>query len=194
MTLRSLLITSAGLLLAHLTLSANPAEAQQRLQAAVNEVLGIADKSPSAAAFASRVRPTLERHISFETMTRRAVGTGWRQFTPAQQQKATQLFTSVVIRTYTEKFTPGERPAITYQKAVSPATGRVDVPTRMVYRGSQYNVTYRMESMGDWRIADVVIEGVSLVANYRSQLEATFKKGGAAAVINSLEQSVSRRS
>lgn len=194
MTLRTLLLTSAGFLLAHLPASANTAEAQQRLQAAVNEVLGIADKSPSAAAFASRVRPTLERHISFETMTRRAVGIGWRQFTPAQQRQATQLFASVIIRTYTEKFTPGERPAITYQNAVSPASGRVDVPTRMVYRGSKYNVTYRMENMGGWRIADVVIEGVSLVANYRAQLDSTFKKGGVAAVISSLEQSVSRRS
>jgi phospholipid transport system substrate-binding protein len=37
-----------------------------------------------------------------------------------------------------------------------------------------------------------VIEGVSLIANYRSQLDAQFKKGGANAVISSLTQSVSR--
>jgi phospholipid transport system substrate-binding protein len=40
----------------------------------------------------------------------------------------------------------------------------------------------------------VVIEGVSLIANYRSQLDASFKQGGAEAVIRSLEQSVSRPS
>jgi phospholipid transport system substrate-binding protein len=126
-------------------------------------------------------------------MTRRAVGFGWRQFSSEQQREAVRLFTTVVIRSYTDKFTPGERPAITWQPAVSPASGRVDVPTRMVYAGSNYHVTYRMEDVGGWRIADVIIEGVSLVANYRSQLDATFKKGGAAAVLQSLEQSISRR-
>ncbi|HCN78752.1 MAG TPA: organic solvent ABC transporter [Verrucomicrobiales bacterium] len=194
MTSRSFLLITAAALLPLPPAFANPAEAQQRLRSAVGEVLAIADGSSSSAAFASKVRPTLERHISFDTMTSRAVGVGWRQFTQEQRKRAVQLFTSVIIRTYTEKFTPGEHPQITYQNAVSPASGRVDVPTRMVYRGSKYNVTYRMENIGGWRIADVVIEGVSLVANYRAQLGPTFSKGGAAAVISSLEQSVSRRS
>ncbi len=182
-----------SLLLFSSALQAAPAQALARLQTAVNEVLAVADRSKSAAAFAQSARPVLERHISFETMTRRAVGPGWRSFTPAQQQQATQLFTTLIIRTYTSKFTPGEHPAITYQNAVSPASGRVDVPTNMVYRGSRYNVTYRMEEEAGLRITDVTIEGVSLIANYRSQLDAQFKKGGAAAVISSLTQSVSRQ-
>lgn len=182
-----------SLLLFSSALQASPTEALARLKAAVGEVLGVADRSSSAAAFAQNARPVLLKHISFETMTRRAVGPGWRSFTPAQQQQATQLFTTLIIRTYTGKFTPGEHPSITYQNAVSPAGGRVDVPTNMVYRGSRYNVSYRMEQEAGWRITDVTIEGVSLIANYRSQLDAQFKKGGAAAVISSLTQSVSRQ-
>lgn len=174
-------------------LQASPAEALARLKTAVNEVLAVADRSSSAAAFSQNAQPVLQKHISFETMTRRAVGPGWRSFTPAQQQRATQLFTTLIIRTYTSKFTPGEHPAITYQNAVSPAAGRVDVPTNMVYKGCRYNVTYRMEDEAGSRITDVTIEGVSLIANYRSQLDAQFKKGGAEAVISSLTQSVSRQ-
>jgi phospholipid transport system substrate-binding protein len=68
----------------------------------------------------------------------------------------------------------------------------VDVPTKMVYQGSHYSVTYRMEQESGWKITDVVIEGVSLIANYRSQLDAQFKKGGAESVLSSLTQSVSR--
>lgn len=168
------------------------AEAQQRLKAAVNEVLSAADRSPNQSVLPSRIRGVLAKHVNFETMTRRAVGPGWRQFTPQQQQQATQLFSTLVIRSYSAKFTPGEHPAITYLNPVSPASGRVDVPTRMVYQGSHYNVTYRLEQPQGWQITDVVIEGVSLIANYRSQLDAQFKKGGANAVISSLSQSLSR--
>jgi phospholipid transport system substrate-binding protein len=49
-----------------------------------------------------------------------------------------------------------------------------------------------MEQEESWRTTDVVIEGVSMVANYRSQLDPVFKKGGADAVISSLEQSVAK--
>jgi phospholipid transport system substrate-binding protein len=162
--------------------------AEARLRAAIGEVLAVADRVATAA------RPILQRHISFETMTRRAVGVGWRQFNTAQQKRAIELFTTLIIRTYSDKFTPGEHPVINYKNAVAPAAGRVDVPTTLVYKGSNYDVTYRMEETGGWKIADVIIEGVSLVANYRSQLDSTFKQGGAAAVIRSLEQSVARPS
>ena len=190
MTLRFLL----PLLLAAAPLAVNAqlAEAQTRLKSAVTEVLAVADRTGNRSALPDSLRPVLQKHISFETMTKRSVGPGWKQFTPEQQQQATQLFSTLIIRSYSSKFTPGEHPAITYQSAVEPAAGRVDVPTSMVYKGSHYSVIYRMEQVQGWRITDVVIEGVSLIANYRSQLDAQFKKGGANAVISSLTQSVSR--
>jgi phospholipid transport system substrate-binding protein len=169
-------------------------DAQAALHSTIDEVLAIANRASSRSALASSARSLLQRRVSFETMTRRAVGVGWKQFSAAQQAKATDLFTTLVIRTYSNKFTPGQTAAVDYKAAVSPASGRVDVPTTLIYKGSRYSVIYRMEQIGGWRIADVVIEGVSLVANYRSQLDSNFKQGGAEAVIRSLEQSVSRPS
>jgi phospholipid transport system substrate-binding protein len=190
MTLRFLL--PLLLVASPLAVSAQMAEAQTRLKSAVAEVLAVADRAGNRNALPEKLRPVLQKYLSFETMTRRAVGPGWRQFTPAQQQQATELFATLIIRSYSGKFTPGEHPAITYQNAISPAAERVDVPTSMVYKGSHYSVTYRMEQVQGWRVTDVVIEGVSLIANYRSQLDAQFKKGGANGVISSLTQSVSR--
>lgn len=175
------------------TVFSQTAEAQQRLKTAINEVLVVADSAPNKSVLPERVRPVLLKHVSFETMTRRAVGPGWRQFTPQQQQQATQLFSTLIIRNYSSKFTPGEHPSITYLNAVSPAAGRVDVPTKTAYQGSHFDVIYRMEQEAGWKITDVSIEGVSLIANYRSQLDAQFKKGGANAVISSLNQSVSKQ-
>ena len=79
---------------------------------------------------------------------------------------------------------------IKFKTASAPAPGRVEIPTTLIYKGSQYNVTYRMEESEGWRITDVLIEGVSFVANYRTQFDATFKKGGSTAVIDALSQSV----
>jgi phospholipid transport system substrate-binding protein len=180
----------APLILLHSAASASTAEAEKRLQVAVNEVLGAADRASNVTALAGSLRPVLQKYISFDAMTRRAVGPGWREFTEDQQDKATELFTTLIIRTYSSKFTPGEHPVIKFKAASTPATGRVEVPTTLLYQGSRYNVTYRLEEAEGWRITDVVIEGVSMIANYRTQFDAQFKKGGSNAVISALTQAV----
>lgn len=185
------------LILASLTLlprvaSAATEEAEKHLHAAVDDVLSVADKASSNSALAISLRPILLKYISFDAMTRRAVGPGWKQFTADQQKQAIQLFTTLVIRTYSSKFTPGEHPEIKFKAANEPAAGRVEIPTTLLYQGSRYEVIYRLEAAEAWKITDVVIEGVSLVANYRSQFDSLFKKGGAGEVISSLQQSVGK--
>jgi phospholipid transport system substrate-binding protein len=189
--LRPLLLL-APLILLPGTAPASTAEAEKRLQSAVNEVLTVADSAPSNSALAESLHPVLLKYMSFDAMTRRAIGPGWRQFTPDQQRKATQLFTKLVIRKYSSKFTLGEHPVVKFKTASAPAPGRVEVPTTLLYQGSPYNVTYRLEEAEGWRITDVVVEGVSFVANYRAQFDAQFKKGGSDAIIGALSESVAR--
>jgi phospholipid transport system substrate-binding protein len=185
------LLLLVPLLLLHGTaFAASTAEAEKRLQGAVNEVLAAADAAPSVGALAESLDPILHKHLSFDAMTRRAVGPGWRQFTEDQKKNATRLFATLILRTYSSKFTPGERAVIKFLPATSPEPGRYEIPTTLLYEGSHYNVIYRMEEAEGWRVTDVVIEGVSLVANYRSQFDAEYKKGGANAVVGALSHSV----
>lgn len=181
----------AAFALAMDTAVASTGAAEQFLRNAVGEVVGVARKSPDGHALAKNVTPVLLRTIDFDTMTRRAVGPGWRTFPEASRSRTVELFTTLVIRSYSDKFTPGELPEIVYRKSVSPAPGRVEVPTATRYKGSDYEVVYRLEDTDKgWRITDVVIEGVSMVRNYRSQIDARYKSGGVDAVIESLAKSV----
>ena len=190
MNLAYRLLVAAFLVVLLPAAATSTSEAENRLQVAINDVVAVADRSPSSSALAGSLRPVLEKYISFNAMTRRAVGPGWRQLSADQQNKATQLFTTLLIRTYSKKLTPGEYPVIKFKTASAPAPGRVEIPTTLSYKGSRYNVTYRMEESEGWRITDVLIEGVSFVANYRTQFDATFKKGGSTAVIDALSQYV----
>jgi len=169
------------------------------LRTAVDEVLAVAYASEQATApLAERVRPTLEKYFNFESITRRAIGPGWRQFTPEQRQRTTHLFTDLVIRTYANRFEAGTRPGITYAKPVVLDPSRPtlrELPTTIDYAGKTYRVAYRVEQAGgNWLIYDVNIEGVSMIANWRSQLDPLFQRGGAAAVIAALEKNLSQQS
>lgn len=173
--------------------AASTEQAEKTLREAVDQVLSVTKKSQGGRAMADKLQPILVKNICFESMTRRAVGPGWRQFTPAQRAEATKLFTRLIIRSYSDRFTPGESPEIQFQKTASPAPGRVEIPTTVIYRGSRYVVTYRMEHRNRWLVTDILAEGVSLVANYRAQFDDLFRKGGASAVLESLQQSVNRQ-
>lgn len=164
--------------------------AEQRLKHSVDQVVSIAKQSRDRAGLIAAVEPVLQKILNFGTMTRRSVGPGWREFTPDQQKEAVRLFTILILRTYTAKFTPGEYPSVQYKPSCSPSPGRVEIPTTALYKGSRYDVVYRMDEAGGWQITDVVIEGVSLVANYRTQFDAEFKQGGAEAVLKALRRSV----
>jgi phospholipid transport system substrate-binding protein len=190
---RSLLLLILPFLLIQGALRASTEEAEKRLKASVDKVVAVAKSAPDRKALIAGVKPVLENILSFDAMTRRAVGPGWRQFTPEQQKEAIGLFTTLILRTYTAKFTPGELPAVEYKTASSTAPNRVEIPTTLLYKGSRYDVIYRLEETdgAPWRITDVVIEGVSMVANYRTQFDSQFKQGGADAVIAALNRSVS---
>ena len=189
---RSLLLLILPFLLIQGTVRASTEEAENRLKASVDKVVAVAKSAPDRKALIVGVKPVLENILSFDAMTRRAVGPGWRQFTPEQQKEAIRLFTTLILRTYTAKFTPGELPGVEYKTASSPAPNRVEIPTTSLYKGSRYDVIYRLEETdgAPWRITDVVIEGVSMVANYRTQFDSQFKQGGADAVIAALNRSV----
>jgi len=165
--------------------------AEKRLKASVDEVVAIVKQAKTRDALIAAVKPPLEKILNFGVMTRRSVGPSWRQLTPAQQQEATKLFTVMILRTYTAKFTPGEFPLVEFKPSSSTAPGRVEVPTTAMYRGSRYDAVYRMEDQdGNWTITDVVIEGVSLVADYRSQFDAEFQRGGAEGLLSAMRRSV----
>ncbi len=170
---------------------ASTSDAEDFLKKAVGEVVDVAKKSSDSETLASGVRPILLKTISFDAMTRRAVGPGWRQFTEPERKEAIALFTTLIIRNYSAKFTPGELPDVVYKAATETAPGRVEVATTTLYKGSRYEVVYRLEQPDGkgWRVTDVVIEGVSMIANYRGQFDAQFMSGGAPAVLGSLKKS-----
>ena len=160
------------------------------LRSSVDEVLSIAYSGHENQTLPARVRPALEKCFAFDLVTRQAMGPGWRQFSATDQKRAIDLFSELVIRTYSSRVVGTQRPKIAYSTPVTLAADRCEIPTRVT--GSSSNepiaVVYRMIRLpAGWRIYDVLIEGVSFVSNYRAQFEELIQKGGAPLVIRTLE-------
>jgi len=173
-----------------LSYGAAPADPVAQLHSEVDQVLALVYSGQSSETLVERARPLLEKDFSFELVTRQAIGPGWRQFTVSDQQKVTDLFSRLVIRIYATRVVGTQRPNITYGKTVTLAPDRCEIATQVSAPNGDkpFSVVYRLINLsGSWRIYDVLIEGVSFVANYRAQFNDMVQRGGAAAVIKALE-------
>jgi phospholipid transport system substrate-binding protein len=160
------------------------------LRSSTDDVLSIAYSGHGNDNLPSRVRPLLEKTFAFDVVTRQAMGPGWRQFSAAEQKRVTDLFTELMIRTYSSRVVGTQRPKIAYGSPVELAPDRREIPTRVTASPSNeaIAVVYRLVKLpSGWRIYDVLIEGVSFVANYRAQFDGIIQNGGAPAVIRTLE-------
>ena len=162
------------------------------LRSSIDEILSIAYSGRNET-LPTRVRPALEKSFAFDLVTRQAMGPGWRQFSAADQKRVTELFSELVIRTYSARVVGTQRPKIAYGNPVTIASDRCEIPSRVSHftasSGNEpISVVYRMIRLpAGWRIYDVLIEGVSFVSNYRAQFDELIQKGGAPLVIRTLE-------
>jgi phospholipid transport system substrate-binding protein len=157
---------------------AGPAE---QLRGAIDRVLGVLEdpalKGEGRAAERRRaLRQIADEIFDFEETARRAMAQHWRTLTEAQRKEFVELFSDLLERTYTSKIElyGGER--IQY-RAERIEGDFATVPTQLITKkGTEVPIDYRMLRQGDrWRIYDVSIEGVSLVANFRTQFNTVIR-------------------
>jgi phospholipid transport system substrate-binding protein len=158
------------------------------------EVLALVRSDPEiAAGNSSRVYAIVEEkvlgHFDFQRMTRLAVGKHWRQASDPQRQALTDNFRTLLVRTYAVALAQFRDRAVEYRPLDNAPTGdEVMVHTLVATpQGKPINMDYRMARQGeDWKVYDVLVDGVSLVVNYRSTFDTTVTEKGIDGLITML--------
>ena len=145
---------------------------RQRIDTVV-KILGDRDlAAPSRAAERrAAVQKVALEIFDFEETAKRALGRHWRERSPAEQQEFVKLFSGLLEDAYLGKIEGYQGEKVTYAGDTIEGDQAV-VKTRIVTAkgGSEIPVDYRMvRQPSGWRVYDVMIEGVSLISNYRTQ-------------------------
>ena len=116
-----------------------------------------------------------------------ALGPAWESRTPAERDEFAGLFADMLERAYVARFAGAVRGsgqlAPVYTGEVL-SDGEAMVGTRLRSGSGELSVDYRMVVRdGRWRVRDVVLDGVSTVANYRAQFKRLAQGGGHARVV-----------
>ncbi len=145
----------------------------EQLRQRVDEVIKVIDDPVLAGKTAERhaaVRKIAEDVFDYPDTAQRALGVHWNARTSQERQEFVQLFADLLDRAYIGKIDLYQGEKVRY--AGETADGdQATVKTRIVTkRGSEVPVDYRMHNRnGRWLVYDVIIEGVSLISNYRMQ-------------------------
>ncbi|MFZ0255253.1 MAG: ABC transporter substrate-binding protein [Gammaproteobacteria bacterium] len=131
----------------------------------------------------------LSPHIDYDRVTRLILGKYWRQASPEQRQRFMDEFRELQIRTYATALVDYANTDIRYLPTRQPEDAdrtivRTQIPRR---NGTPVSVDYRLyRTDGRWKVYDVLVEGVSLLTNYRASVGAQIAQVGIDDVIKQL--------
>ena len=145
----------------------------ERVKSGVDQVVRILeDQAAAAPERRAAIRRVAEGMFDFRELSRRALGRHWPGLSESDREEFVGLFAGLLERAYISQFErySGERIAYAGESVQG---GIATVRTRLTMRdGGEVHIDYRLAGQGDrWRVADVLVEGVSLTASYRSQFD-----------------------
>ena len=173
------------------TLAAGPPT--EAVRSSINEVIRILrDESLKKPEKAEERRLLLEKVIgerfSYEEMSKRALAAQWQNLNDKERQEFVELFKTFLSNSYADRITgySGEQVHYLNERLEQ---GYAEVRTKVVSGKTEIPLDYRMLNKdGDWRVYDVVVDGVSLVSNYRGQFSKIIRTSSYADLVEKLKK------
>lgn len=159
-----------------------------------NEVLDIIRKDKDIQAGNTKkivdlVETKVLPHFNFTRMTAYAVGVNWRRASPEQQKLLIDQFRTLLVRTYSTALSSYKNQVIDFKPLRAQAADtEVKVRSEIKQSGAQaVTIDYTMEKTpAGWKVFDVEVGGVSLVANYRETFTNEIRTAGIDGLIKTL--------
>jgi phospholipid transport system substrate-binding protein len=147
-------------------------------------------KAGSRAKLVAVIEAKVLPHFNFTAMTALAMGQNWAKASPEQRKQLTEEFRTLLVRTYASALAAYSEQKFDFRPLRAKATDTdVTVNVRVLQPGAQpVTLDYSMEKTANgWKVYDVVVGGVSLVANYRTEFANTVRTSGVDGLIKDLE-------
>jgi len=134
------------------------------------------------------LKKTISTIFDYNEMAKRSLGKHWNQLTPEDKKQFAELFAVLLENSYAGKIESYNNEQIVYVKEQLDGD-HAEIRSKVVTaKRDEFTLDYRMTSHnGKWMVYDVVVEGVSLVSNYRSQFSRVITASGYGGLIKKLE-------
>jgi phospholipid transport system substrate-binding protein len=195
------LITGMILIVAILTvipLQAYAATAKETVEAGVNKVLKtLADpvfKAKPRDVKITEVGNIIGEVFDFTELSKRTLGREWKKMTGEQQKEFVELFKELLQGVYADRLLAYTDQKVVFDKESMLKKGRAEVQSNIVLSdGRKVPIFYRLTNKsGEWKAYDLIIEGVSMVKNYRTQFREILAKDSLEKLLEILRDKVGK--
>jgi phospholipid transport system substrate-binding protein len=165
-----------------LPLQADAATGKESVENQVNKILeklkNPAFKGQPRDAKITEVRKIINEIFDYTELSKRTLGKYWKKFSDAQKTEFISLFSALLENVYADRILAYTHEVIEFGKETELRKGQVEVTSNIITADNKkVPLNYRLILKDDqWRVYDVVIEGVSMVKNYRSQFRQILSK------------------
>mgnify|MGYP003315942765 FL=1 len=169
---RDLVVVGLMIHLPMLSVCFADSEIQSQLKSTIDQVIKIvkdeALKNDQQARRAA-LRKTIDERFNYRQMVIRSLAKNWDVRSDQERQEFIALFKSLLENSYANKLEAYRDEKINYLDEVIKGKYAL-IKTEVVRRSSTIGVDYKLiQENGSWKVYDFVIEGVSMIRNYRSQ-------------------------
>ena len=153
-------------------------------------LLVLNEKGASEESRRDRIAAIAYEHFDFDLMSRRVISRPWKKFTKEERAEFISQFKILLARSYGRRLGRYEGVQLDVIGETPGQRGQVVVKSQIV--GGQFDgarIDYQSHPKdGEWLVIDVIIEGVSLVANFRAQFKPILSRGGAPELLARLKE------
>jgi phospholipid transport system substrate-binding protein len=171
-------------------------EPTQQVKETVDEVISILNnrelkKPQNREQRSAKIREVVNERFDFAEMAKRSLGIYWRQRTPSEQKEFVKLFSDLLEDTYIRKIERYEHEKVTYVGEVMDGPYATVKTVIVTTKEVEIPVNYKIFRSGSkWEVYDIIVEGVSLVNNYRTQFYQIIGSGSYADLLKKLKAKV----
>jgi len=174
------------------------ATARETVETQVNKVLkALAEpesKDQTKDAKIVKIRSIVNEIFDYTELSKRTLGREWTKFNAPQQSEFVKLFSDLLEKTYADRLLSYSDEKVFFEKESLLREGQAEVTSHVLTAdGKKIPLDYRMvQKGGSWRVYDVIIEGISLVKNYRDQFRDILAKDSPEEVLKMLREKVAK--
>ena len=140
-----------------------------------------------------KIRAISNEMFNWNELSRRTLGRNWRKLNAGQQKEFIDLYKEILEKAYVDKILAYQDEKVIYRENKMLSDNKAEVRTSVISKGADIPIHYRMIlKQGQWGVYDVIIEGVSLVKNYRTQFRDILAKNSPEELLDILRKKVEK--
>jgi phospholipid transport system substrate-binding protein len=140
----------------------------------------------------NRLKKIADLRFDYGEMAKRSLGSQWDRLEERERQEFVDLFTEFLTATYVEQMHSYSGEEVTFLNERLEGN-HAEVKSIMVGKKTEMPMDYRLMKKGDdWKAYDVLIDGISLVQNYRKQFAAILRSSSYEHLVQMLREKIAQ--